>query len=70
MRFSIFTPTHKADYLPEVFESLKRQVFTDWEWVLIPNGGKIIIPESISSHPQVRIVEAPQDIAKRGDQPV
>lgn len=66
MRFSIFTPTHRADYLPEVFETLKRQIFTDWEWVIIPNGGNVIIPESISAHSQVRIIEAPQEIAKRG----
>ena len=66
MRFSIFTPTHKADYLLDVFESLTKQTFNDWEWVLIPNGKKIIIPNAIRAHPQVRIIPAPKGLNKKG----
>lgn len=66
MRFSIFTPTHKPDYINEAFESLVAQTFQDWEWVLVPNGEHATIPGHIAEHPQVRVVEAPDDIAVKG----
>lgn len=66
MRFSIFTPTHKPDYIEEAFGSLVEQTFTDWEWVIVPNGDKAIIPEHITNHPQVRVVRAPDEIAVKG----
>ncbi len=66
MRFSIFTPTHKPDYIQEAFESLLDQSFTDWEWVLVPNGKNAIIPDSIADHPQVRVIRAPDAIAEKG----
>lgn len=36
---SIFTPTHRADYLPETYKSLKKQTYKDWEWVILANNG-------------------------------
>jgi len=36
---SILTPTNNAQYLTQVYETLKEQTYTDWEWVIIPNGG-------------------------------
>jgi len=35
---SIVTPTHNSKYLGELFQSIKDQTFTDWEWVLLVNG--------------------------------
>jgi glycosyltransferase involved in cell wall biosynthesis len=40
MKFSIFTAfhNHRIEYLLTLYESLKEQTYSDWEWVLIPNG--------------------------------
>lgn len=65
MRFSIFTPTHKPDYLKEAFESLLEQTFTDWEWVIVPNGDAMI-PLEIANHEQVRVIKAPDGVAAKG----
>lgn len=69
MRFSIFTPTHKPDYLMEAFDSLRAQGFSDWEWVIVPNG-TAVIPDAIRAHPQVRIVPAPDWVARLGVGPL
>lgn len=34
---SIFTPTHRPDYLPEIYKSIKDQDF--YEWVIVYNNG-------------------------------
>ncbi|MBS4095490.1 MAG: glycosyltransferase [Sulfuricella sp.] len=65
MFFSIFTPTHKPDYLIDTFNSLLRQSDHDWEWVVVPNGG-CIIPAALRQHPQVRIVTPPDYLGKLG----
>lgn len=36
---SVFTPSHQPTYLTEVFNSLQRQTFQDWEWVVLLNDG-------------------------------
>ena len=69
MRFSIFTPTHRPEYLHELFDSLLQQSFHDWEWVIIPNSAKglhVEIPAPIAAHPQVRVIPATQEIAQQG----
>jgi glycosyltransferase involved in cell wall biosynthesis len=38
-KVSIFTPTHKPDWLPNIYECLKEQTFTDWQWVIVYNNG-------------------------------
>jgi glycosyltransferase involved in cell wall biosynthesis len=58
---SLFTPTHNPKYLPDAYDSLKRQDYTNWEWVLIPNGEKPVeIPEAIRKDPRVRIGTDPK----------
>jgi glycosyltransferase involved in cell wall biosynthesis len=57
MKLSLFTPTHRPDYLSETHTSLKLQTLTDWEWVILPNGSNAVIPETVKSDPRVRIVE-------------
>ena len=34
MKLSIITPTHKLTYIHELYESIKNQTYSDWEWVL------------------------------------
>lgn len=38
MKFSIITPTHKTEYLPDLYRTLSNQTYTDWEWILYLNG--------------------------------
>lgn len=40
---SVFTPFHIKDttYLKVAYESLLKQTFTDWEWVLVLNGNAV-----------------------------
>lgn len=54
MRLSVFTPTHKPDYLQDAYKSLQRQTFKNWEWILVPNGAAKI-PEEIRQNAQVKI---------------
>lgn len=38
-RFTVFTPTYnRAHTLPRVYESLKRQTFRDFEWLIVDDG--------------------------------
>lgn len=38
-RFTVFTPTYnRARTLPRVYESLKRQTFRDFEWLIVDDG--------------------------------
>lgn len=39
MLISLFTPSHDPRYLNECYESLARQTFTRWEWIVLLNGG-------------------------------
>lgn len=41
---SVFTPTHKDIYLQNAYESLKDQTYSDWEWIILANGG-VEIPD-------------------------
>lgn len=40
MLFSVITPFHKSDirFLLDAYNSLLEQTYSDWEWVLVPNG--------------------------------
>lgn len=62
MKFSIITPEHNPKNvfnLLELFESIKNQTYTDWEWVLYLNNGCTPehIPDEIVKHNQVTIYE-------------
>src|SRR5260221_3860929 len=58
MLISIFTPTHNSKHLLLPYESLVKQSYPNWEWVLVPNGGLTMgdIPMKIRSDPRVRIM--------------
>lgn len=43
MKISVFTPTHKSNWLPEIYKCLLEQTHLNWEWVIVyNNGGKKI----------------------------
>lgn len=57
MKFSIITPTHKPTYIAELYESIKNQTYTNWEWIIYLNG-KISLnemPSDIVSDIKVKI---------------
>jgi len=60
MKFSIITPEHNPKnvfFLLELFESIKDQTYTKWEWILYLNGECTIehVPDEIRNHNQVVI---------------
>lgn len=51
MRFTVFTPTYnRASLLPRLYESLKRQSFTDFEWVIVDDGSSDGTEELVSGY--------------------
>jgi glycosyltransferase involved in cell wall biosynthesis len=66
MLVSVFTPTHKVEFLSEAYQSLTRQTYRQWQWVLIPNGAKASIPASIAGDSRVKIIPTPDAIAAAG----
>ncbi len=59
MKLSVFTPTHRPDYLHEAYASLQAQTVQDFEWILVPNGDGAQIPEAFRQDSRVRICAAP-----------
>ena len=57
MKLSVVTPTHKGDYLQELYDSLKDQTYNNWEWLLYLNGGlrRDDLPIEIVNDPKVVI---------------
>jgi len=37
-KLSLFTPTHNAKHLREVYDGIKAQAYENWEWVIVTNG--------------------------------
>lgn len=63
LKYSIITPTHdpkNVNFLIELYESIKEQTYTNWEWILFLNNKCIpqYIPEYILSDPQVTMYHA------------
>jgi glycosyltransferase involved in cell wall biosynthesis/predicted SAM-dependent methyltransferase len=57
MKFSIITPTHKPTYILNLYQSIKAQTYTNWEWVIYLNGSITIqdIPQAIVYDDKVTI---------------
>lgn len=54
-----FTTVHEK-YLDETYDSLCRQSYQEWEWVLVPNhGGRV--PEKIIADKRVKVVKTEDD---------
>lgn len=41
---SVFTPSHRPEFLDECYASLRAQTLPDWEWVVLLNGGAMWNP--------------------------
>jgi SAM-dependent methyltransferase len=52
---SVFTPSHRPDFLGEAYASLKAQTLEDWEWVVLLNNGAQWTPPD---DPRVRVERA------------
>jgi glycosyltransferase involved in cell wall biosynthesis len=52
MKISIFTPTHNPKYIDRLYESIKKQTYQNWEWVIAPNNGAEV---NITDDPRVKI---------------
>lgn len=64
MKFSLITPTHRPTYIKELFDSILKQTYKDWEWIIHLNGGitKEDIPQEIAEHSKVKItVDIPHE---------
>jgi len=55
MKLSIFTPTHNPKFINELWDTIKKQTFQDFEWVIVTNNGaKVNIDDK-----RVRIIDTP-----------
>jgi glycosyltransferase involved in cell wall biosynthesis len=55
-RVTVFTPSHRGTHLDECLESLLRQTYADWEWVVVLNGGNRWRP--LKDDARIRLVVA------------
>ncbi len=67
MLLSVFTPTHNPTYLSDVWMCLKAQAYTEWEWVVVPNGNMTkeitaYLTQLVAGDRRARIVEAPASL--------
>ena len=61
MLLSLFTPTHKFEFLPAAYASLCENVLpegVEWEWLLLVNNVApgVELPEAIRADPRVRVI--------------
>jgi SAM-dependent methyltransferase len=64
-KVSVFTPTNDSQYLDAAYQSLGKQSFQDWEWVVVPNGG-VRLPSRIWGDHRARVVPAPDAMGAVG----
>lgn len=57
MKLSIITPSHRADYLKDLYNSILDQTYENWEWILLLNGKlrKGDLPQGINEDERVKI---------------
>jgi len=54
IKFSVFTPTNDTTWINDCYISLKKQTYTNWEWIIVPNGDTpLSIPQDIATDPRV-----------------
>jgi len=55
---SVYTPVHNSRWIERAWKSLQSQKFTNFEWVLVPNGDCRTLPDSLLSDPRIRVFAA------------
>lgn len=53
-RVTIFTPTHRPDWIFDLYSSIRSQE-EDVQWIIVPNAGAVI-PDVIAKEPWVKVV--------------
>jgi glycosyltransferase involved in cell wall biosynthesis len=66
MKFSIITPEHDPGNIPflnELYDSLKGQTYTNWEWIIYANNKftPSHLPTNISADARVKVYQSPDD---------
>lgn len=57
MKFTIFSPTHNLKYIKRLEKALLNQTFTDFEWLIVPNGKcRVKDVQQLIELPQARII--------------
>lgn len=57
-KVSVFTPTHNPKWLTEAYNSLRKQTYNNWEWIILPNGKKRLdIPIFINNDSRVKVLQ-------------
>lgn len=54
-KFSIIVPAHREQFLSECIDSVLAQTFTDWELIIVPNGGVKLPPIPLDR--RIRVVD-------------
>lgn len=53
---SIVLPTHdRPEFLREAIDSVRRQTFTNWELIVVDDGGRV--PAAIPDDPRIRLID-------------
>ena len=56
-RISVFTPSHRTQYLDECLACLQAQSFPDWEWIVVLNAGAGWRPEKPDDRVRVLVAD-------------
>jgi O-antigen biosynthesis protein len=55
VKVTVFTPSHAPSYLDDCYRTVLAQTHTDWEWVVLLNGGAAWTPSE--PDPRIRVVQ-------------
>ena len=58
MLVSVFTPTHDATHLEEVWRALRAQTYKNFEWIVVPNGELKNLPKILTSDARIKVFPA------------
>jgi SAM-dependent methyltransferase len=62
MKISVFTPSHNTRYLAQAYHSLLAQTHSNWEWIVLLNGGAHFIEgDGFPLDERVQVRQAPDD---------
>jgi hypothetical protein len=46
---TVFTPSHKSQFLPDLYRSLQAQSDPDWQWTILGNNGASVKTSATSA---------------------